>query len=369
MAEQEVIASEKPQLTPDQMVVHDTGEYAMLFDSAKFNQAWRVANAFAQSGLVPDHFKNNAAGVFVVLHMATRMKLDPFMVLQKTYMVHGRPGMEAQLVVALVNARGPFTGPVQWRFEGSGKDRKCVAYATHAKTGELCEAEVTWAMVEAEKWNADKTMKSGGIQKSKWNTLEQLMFRYRSATFLARLYCPEVIMGLSTADELEDTAITLDSGFTVSQKPRTALPEAPETDPAAVEAFDRAVKKEGATRDLKPVEEFITEIAKANKQAPEAVKAQAGTEANFPTFWKSFLAWQKKQEKKGKAEGQGEKKEGTIETSVGPKAITEPQLTELRKTPEDVLADAWMETGIEQVDLTELDTDSAEAILAWIRRQ
>ncbi len=286
MAEKEVITSEKPKLSPEELIVKDSGEYAMLFDTAKFNQAWRVATAFAQSGLVPDHFKDNIGGVFVVLHMATRMGLDPFMVLQKTYMVHGRPGMEAQLVIALVNSRGPFTGPIQWETSGTGDTRQWTAYATHKTTGERCEATVTWAMVKAEEWSTKKG--------SKWMTLPDLMGRYRSATFLARLYCPEVIMGLSTADELEDTAIVLDSGVTISHKPRTALPETPGVDPAAVEEFCRRVMAEGGFGPNDgPVGNYITRIAKVNKQTVEAVKAQAGTPANFPTFWASFLAWHK----------------------------------------------------------------------------
>jgi hypothetical protein len=295
MAEQEVITSEKPKLTPEELIVHDSGEYAMLFDSAKFNQAWRVAQAFATSGLVPEHFKNNTAGVFVVLHMATRLDLDPFMALQKVYMVHGRPGMEAQLIIALVNARGPFHGPIQWETDGVGDKRQWTAYATHKATGERCEVTVTWAMVTQEGWNKDKPMKSGGVQKSKWNTLPDLMGRYRSATFLARLFCPEVILGLSTADELEDMAITLDSGVTVSHRPKTALPEPPEVDPAAVDEFDKEISARKLNKETgEALSNFVSEIAKVNKQTPEAVKAQAGTPENFPTFWQSFLTWQNK---------------------------------------------------------------------------
>jgi hypothetical protein len=290
MAEQEAITSEKPTLTPEQMVVHDTSEYAMLFDSAKFNQAWRVASAFASSGLVPDHFKNNPAGVFVVLHMATRLALDPFMALQKVYMVHGRPGMEAQLIIALVNARGPFQGPIQWETNGEGDRRQWTAYAIHKTTGERCEATVTWAMVTAEGW----ATKNG----SKWLTIPDLMGRYRSATFLARLFCPEVILGLSTADELEDMAITLDSGITISHKPKNALPDPPQVDPAALDAFYEAVKERAVDEaTCNALVQFIDQIAKVNKQTPEAVKAQAGTTANFPTFWASFFAWHKPDKK------------------------------------------------------------------------
>lgn len=186
----------KPKVADTELVVHDNGEFAMLFDSARFNQAQRVAKLFANSTMVPAHFRGKPTDVFIALHLATRMNLDPFMVMSKAYPIQGKIGLEAQLLIALVNARGPFTGPIQWRFEGEGDKRQCTAYATHAKTGELCEVTVTWAMVKAEGWSS----KSG----SKWLTLPEMMFRYRSATFLSRLYCPEVILGLSSVDELID---------------------------------------------------------------------------------------------------------------------------------------------------------------------
>ena len=82
------------------------------------------------------------------------------------------------------------------------------AFATHKKTNQICEATVTWDMVVAEGWNLDKTMKSGGVQKSKWNTMPDVMFTYRSATFFARFYCPEVLLGMQTKEELYDIDMT-----------------------------------------------------------------------------------------------------------------------------------------------------------------
>jgi hypothetical protein len=318
MAEQEVMTADKPKLTQEQMIVHDSGEYSMLFDSAKFNQAYRVATAFAQSGLVPDHFKNNPAGVFVVLHMATRLALDPFMALQKVYMVHGRPGMEAQLVIALVNARGPFKGPIQWEATGEGDKRQWTAFAVHKVTGERCEATVTWGMVKAEGWAA----KNG----SKWLTIPDLMGRYRSATFLARLYCPEVILGLSTADELEDTAITLDSGVTISHKPRTALPEPPEVDPDAVEEFGVQVDRLAQINNIEfmAVDRYVAQIAKVNKQTVEAVKAQAGTPENFSLFWAAFLKWHKSEKKAKPPKPTGEGVDSQQDKGQGPPLIAPP---------------------------------------------
>jgi hypothetical protein len=51
-------------------------------------------------------------------------------------------------------------------------------------------------MVKAENW----LDKAG----SKWKTMPEQMFKYRCAAFFARTYCPEVLNGLQTVEELRD---------------------------------------------------------------------------------------------------------------------------------------------------------------------
>ena len=183
--------------------VRDDSEFAVLLDSDRFAQVQRVANLFAQSNLVPEVFQGKPANCAVALQMAFRMRVDPMMLMQNMYIVHGRPGIEAKLAIALMNSRGPFTGPLQWRLEGDGDDRSWTCFATHRETQERCEATVTWKMVVAEGWHKPRG-KGDYQQASKWTTLPDLMGRYRSAMFLGRLYCPEVLLGLPTNDELVD---------------------------------------------------------------------------------------------------------------------------------------------------------------------
>jgi hypothetical protein len=171
---------------------------------------------YSKSQMVPAHYQNKPADCMIACQMAVRLGVDPFMFLQNTYIVSGKPGMEAKLAIALVNSRGPFSGPIQWKFDGQGKTRSCTAYAVHKVTGEVCEATVTWAMVEAEGWN-----KKPG---SKWLSMPDMMFRYRSATFLARLYCPECLMGMMAEDEIIDTVdanVIIHPAQVADGKPRT----------------------------------------------------------------------------------------------------------------------------------------------------
>ena len=174
----------------------DNSDFACFLDTAKFNQLWRVAQVFAGSQLVPQHYINNPSNCFIAMQMSIRLNVDPMMFMQNTFIIHGKPGMESKLVIALINARGPFEGPIQWKFEGKGDKRSCTAYAKHKMTGEVCQATVSWEMATKEGW----TTKSG----SKWKTMPDLMFQYRSAVFLGRLYCPECLMGMRTIDELID---------------------------------------------------------------------------------------------------------------------------------------------------------------------
>jgi hypothetical protein len=41
---------------------------------------------------------------------------------------------------------------------------------------------------------------------SKWKTMPELMLKYRAAAFFGRLYAPEIMMGLYSADEVVDIA-------------------------------------------------------------------------------------------------------------------------------------------------------------------
>lgn len=178
------------------IVTQDDSAFANLLDTAKFEHMWRVATIYAASKIVPAHCQGDRETCFVLIQMAVRLGVDPLMFMQKTFVVQGKPGMEAQMAIALVNSRGPFTGAIQWKLEGEGSSRQATAFATHKETGEICHCTVSMKIAEAEGWLG----KSG----SKWKTMPDQMLRYRSAAWLARLYAPECLMGMQTLDELED---------------------------------------------------------------------------------------------------------------------------------------------------------------------
>lgn len=157
---------------------------------------WRLANMYAKSRLVPQQFQGKPEDCCIALQMAMRLRVDPFMFMQACYVVHGRPGVESKLAIALANNAGAFRDRIKFKLEGTGPNRTCTAFAHDADTGERCEQTVSMAMAKAEGWISK--------QGSKWQTMPDLMLQYRSAMFLIRLHCPEVLMGMQTVEELAD---------------------------------------------------------------------------------------------------------------------------------------------------------------------
>lgn len=168
---------------------------SLFFDVAKFTHCQRVARVFAESTMVPDQFQKNIGNCMIALNLADRMQCDPFMLMQNMYIVHGKPGIESKLAIALINQSGKFT-PLQFKLEGNGDGRKCTAHAVHKETKEELSQTVSIQMAKAEGW----TLKLG----SKWKTMPDLMLQYRSAMFFARTFCPEVLLGMQTREELHD---------------------------------------------------------------------------------------------------------------------------------------------------------------------
>lgn len=167
---------------------------------AHFEAAQRMAKALCSSSIVPDTYRGeqNIGSCVIALEMANRIGANVLSVMQNLYIVYGRPAWSSQFLISCVNASGRFS-PLRYKMTGEpGTDSwGCIAWATD-KTGERLESpEITISTAKAEGW----FQKNG----SKWKTMPELMLRYRTATLFARLYAPELTMGLHVDDEIIDT--------------------------------------------------------------------------------------------------------------------------------------------------------------------
>lgn len=190
---------------------------AGFMDAAGFDLMQRVSKAFASSTLVPQQYQNNIPNCMIALNLAQRLKADELMVMQNLYIVHGNPGWSSKFLIASVNTCGRFSAlRYEWRGLEGQPDFGCRAWAIERESGERLDgAWVDWNMVRAEGWD-----KKNG---SKWKTMPQQMFIYRAASFWQRAYAPEISMGLSTAEELQDVIdVSADGSYTLSQESHRA---------------------------------------------------------------------------------------------------------------------------------------------------
>ncbi|MEM7212325.1 MAG: hypothetical protein AAF479_10610 [Pseudomonadota bacterium] len=195
-------------------------EQSLLLDPVRFEAAQRAGRLLATSGLFPQHLKAGGEQVAIsnavmVLNIADRMREDPLAVAQNIYFVHGKPGWNASYMISRANQSGRFKGGIRWDLKGgddvveaSGaqklKDYKVTCYALLASDGSKVDAEISMQDAFLQGWT--KRGKDGGP--SKYETMGRQMLQYRAATLLVRLYCPEVMLGYSVVEELEDVAVS-----------------------------------------------------------------------------------------------------------------------------------------------------------------
>lgn len=168
----------------------------MLFDANAFKHAMELAKIISQSALIPPHLRGRIPDILLALYMARIMGENPLLVLQSIHVISGRAGWSAQYLIARANGSGRFRGPIRWRQVGEGPTLAVTAYATLAETGDDVEYTVSMATARAEGW---------ANRNPKYQTMPELMLRYRSATLLVRLFCPDVLMGLYEREELVDS--------------------------------------------------------------------------------------------------------------------------------------------------------------------
>jgi hypothetical protein len=158
----------------------------------------RVAAIMAGAHItIPQHLKSNKADCFAIALQALQWGMSPFIVAQKTSIVNGSLTFEAQLVNAVIQSSGFIVGRFYYQWEGTDAGRKCRAGAVIKG-----EDEVTWGT-----WSifAAQAVKNSPL----WKSDPDQQLAYLSVKKWARLYCPHVIQGVYTPDEMEPQGVEI----------------------------------------------------------------------------------------------------------------------------------------------------------------
>ena len=234
-------SQEKYEVTPH--VINPS--VSMFLNEERFEFAQRIGKMLAASTMLPDHFRSNLGNCLIALNLAERLGIDVFGLMQTSYVVHGRPGFEAKLLIALFNSRSQlFIPPLRWEIKGDfpkGKDAACRAYAIDKDTKEPLYGEwIDWPLVKAEGWDS----KNG----SKWLTIPGQMFRYRSASFFINVFEPGLKMGIRTVDEIEDSIIDITPERTLKPSGSTEALE-PGADPYKTQDLTKNPTPQGGSEE------------------------------------------------------------------------------------------------------------------------
>lgn len=163
-----------------------------------FSRVYKLAQVISTADIIPDSYKGKPADCAIALDMSNRMGVSPIMVMQSLYVVKGKPSWSGQACKAFIEGSGKFkpgsVRPVYFGERGT-ESRGCYLTAVWADSGEKVEGpEVTIRMARSEGW----------IKNPKWINMPELMLAYRASAFFARIYCPDMLMGLRVEGEIED---------------------------------------------------------------------------------------------------------------------------------------------------------------------
>lgn len=168
-------------------------------DTNSFEHSQRVAKMLSSSNLIPKEYQGNIQNTMIALEMANRIGASPLMVMQNLYIVHGKPSWSSSFIIAAINNCKRFS-PLRFIIKGDGPTLSCKAWANDLHTNDK---------LEGPKVSMEMAMKEGWVNRpgSKWQTMPELMIRYRAAAFFGRLYAPDILMGMHTVEEVQDSEI------------------------------------------------------------------------------------------------------------------------------------------------------------------
>lgn len=212
---------------------------------------------------VPKHLRGNPGACMAVCLNAIEWKMSPFAVANKSYVVNDRISYESQLIHAVIEQRAPIVGRLRHRFEGSGPDRTCTVWAFVKDDSEALEFTSSRF--------ADIQPKNSPL----WKTKPDLQLYYNASRDWARVYFPDVILGVYSSEEVMNVQV-------IDDRPQIQMPKSLKVTSVATDIIDA---KEVAS-DPSPEEPAIQiEKPKAKTKAKKEPTREVGDEPTETPSW------------------------------------------------------------------------------------
>ncbi|EKY7631092.1 recombinase RecT [Salmonella enterica] len=188
------------------------GTAATIFSPEGLNQLMKFAEVMAQSRVtVPAHLAGKPADCMAVVMQAAQWGMNPFAVAQKTHLVNGQLGYEAQLVSAVVNSSNLLKERLNFKWDGDWSK-------VNGKTDKSPDLKVTvWGTLRGEKEPRYLTisMKDAGVRNSPlWEQDPKQQLAYLCVKRWSRLHTSDVLLGVYTPDELQEATPRVERDIT-----------------------------------------------------------------------------------------------------------------------------------------------------------
>ncbi|EAA4072045.1 recombinase RecT [Salmonella enterica subsp. enterica serovar Napoli] len=188
------------------------GTAAAIFSPEGMDRLVRFATLMADSkATVPQHLAGKPADCLAVTMQAAQWGMNPFAVAQKTHVVNGTLGYEAQLVNAVVSSSNLLSTRLNYRWDGDWS-------RVNGKSDKSPSLTVTVSAVlkgEAEPRELTISMAQAGVRNSPlWEQDPRQQLAYLCVKRWARLHAPDVLLGVYTPDELQETTPRVERDIT-----------------------------------------------------------------------------------------------------------------------------------------------------------
>jgi hypothetical protein len=202
-----------------------TSTSSLVLDGDSLDKMMRLAEVMATGrATLPKHFNGNPADCLAVVMQSMQWKMNPFAVAQKTHLVNGVLGYEAQLVNAVITTCAPVVDRLHYEWFGAwekvigqfdiktnseGKQYRQPGWKLEDEQGLGVKVWATFRGEDEPRVLELLLAQARTRNSTLWADDPRQQLAYLATKRWSRLYCPDVILGVYSPDELEETAPTI----------------------------------------------------------------------------------------------------------------------------------------------------------------
>ena len=191
----------------------------VLGDLDALERIERFANVMASGrSTIPKELQNNLGDCLAIALQAAAWQMNPFAVAQKSHVIKGKLGYEAQLVNAVITRHAPIEGRLTFTYsegwekilgrfritKGQNGDYAVADWSQADEKGLWCEVSATMKGENEPRVTRVQMVQAYPRQSTQWATDPKQQLTYVTIKRWARLHCPDIILGIYTPDELQN---------------------------------------------------------------------------------------------------------------------------------------------------------------------